>query len=412
MNPFMQIIKYVLAVLCLIGSLTIYSQAQTGLFYYPLKDARYSNSRMIGLIELRQQVIACSRVSDENYKTHNLILHTIDLGNFNAVEKSVTVPNLADISSFQGISDSLFLVSGNKLNNKLYEPLQMVISGSGKIVKSYAENAVFSTHLKDAVSDINKQWNYQLLTKESKGDQYNITVRKVALTDNSSDWVKKISSEQNEEGEKILMAHDKTILILGRKYNDDKSDYVPILYKINPQGDIIWKKAIDVPGSIYTQSIGLSIDNTIIYMCSYTKTQTGVSETRVIKLSATGEALNNGTLPDFSSNDVLVLKNGNLLFYGSRFLVNEKQVVTKGKFVLTDADLNEKANTTLDKTDKPDIDLKKGINTSSDFLTACELTDGRIAIGGKVYMPHADNATLKQNNPLLLIIKPDGSYTK
>ncbi len=404
-------LKYILSGLIIAGCLSLNGQTQTGLFYYPLKQTKYPNARMVGLIENKQTLILCSRLSDEQYKVHNLLLQLVDLKTFKATEKNVLISDLSDISNFQSLSDTLFLISGNKYLNKLYEPFQSIISINGAVIKNYADNVVFSTHFNDAVSD-GKQWNYQLLTKESKDDQYNISLRKVSLRDNTSDWVKKISSEQNEEGEKILYLADNSILILGRKYNDDKSDYVPILYKISAQGDIMWKKAIDVPGSFFTQSMSIGPDNTIIYMCGYTKNPTGISETRINKLTAAGEPISNSTLADFSGNGLLVLKNGQIFIYGSRFLVSEKQVVTKGKFVITDDNLVEKLSSSLDKTDKPDIDLKKMPTTSSDFLTAVELTDGRIVIGGRVYMPNPENPNLKQNNPLLLVVKPDGTYTK
>ncbi len=383
---------------------------QTGLFYYPLKNPKLPNARVAGIIEEKGNLYICSRTSDEQYKTHNLLMQTVGLnGNFIS-EQYTSIPNLWELVSCQLMNDTSFSIFGNLLVNKLHQPFQSNIGVSGKSLKSYNENVVFSTHIKDVAAD--KSWNFELLTKESKGNQYNISLRKASKTDNNTEWIKRISSEQNEEGDKVLCATDGNIIILGRKYNDDKTDYVPIIYKLNPQGDVVWKKAIDVPGSFYTQSIGLTQSNTIIYMCGYTKNPTGISETRTIKLDSSGEPIANYTMSDFSANGLLILNNGTILFYGSRFFINEKQVVTKGKFVITDMQLVEKANVALDKTDKPDSEFKKQISTSSDFLTATEMEDGRIAIGGRVFMPNPENNSIKQNNPLLLIVKADGSYQK
>lgn len=146
-------------------------------------------------------------------------------------------------------------------------------------------------------------------------------------------------------------------------------------------------------------------------MCGYTKTQTGIAETRVVKLNNNGEPLISQTFSDFSGNGIIKLTNNNYFVFGSQFIIDEKQVVTKGKFVIVDSSLELVTSKSLDKDDKPDSELKLKTATSSDFLAATQLTDGRIAVGGKVFMPCGTNNT-QQNNVLLLIVDIDGTYIK
>ena len=44
------------------------------------------------------------------------------------------------------------------------------------------------------------------------------------------------------------------------------TEYVPIIYKLDNEGNRIWKKGIDVPTNFSRQSICVSDDNYIIYI--------------------------------------------------------------------------------------------------------------------------------------------------
>jgi hypothetical protein len=145
-------------------------------------------------------------------------------------------------------------------------------------------------------------------------------------------------------------------------------------------------------------------------MCGYTKLQTGMAETRLIKFSDEGKEMHHKTISDLSANGMLKLANNQLVLFGSKFYVDQKQVVTKGSFTLLGAGFNELFSKTLDQNDAPDTKLNLPVQTSSDFTTAIELHDGRIAFAGKVFMTLPQG--IKRNVPLLMIINADGTYHK
>ncbi len=384
--------------------------AQTGVFYYEITNNQFTNTRLTNIVEQNKSIFLFSRCSDTKYKHHEILLQNITLTGLLKSSVVAQVPNLSQIIKVNALTDTTFVLFGNSMLNKMSEPFTATISSLGNVPVLLKETAVFSASINDVVM-VNKQYSYQILTKDSKNERYNITLRKVELATNKIEWIKKISSENNEEGDKIVIDDDGNIYVLGRKYNDNITDYVPIIYKLGSNGTQIWKKAVEVPGNFFSQSLCKANNNMLIYMCGYTKTQTGIAETRVVKLNNNGEPLISQTFSDFSGNGIIKLTNNNYFVFGSQFIVDEKQVVTKGKFVIVDSSLELVTSKSLDKDDKPDSELKLKTATSSDFLAATQLTDGRIAVGGKVFMPSGTNNT-QQNNVLLLIVDIDGTYIK
>ena len=96
--------------------------------------------------------------------------------------------------------------------------------------------------------------------------------------------------------------------------------------------------------------------------------------------------------------------------YGSRFYTDSKQVVTKGAYVILDADLNELSNKSLGVNDKPDSDFNHNTTSSSDLQAALELESGSIVMVGKVTMPRAGSASEKQNNTIVIVADAYGNY--
>lgn len=382
--------------------------SQTGVHYFLNNNVNQPHSKIIDIAELDEnQTILLTQISDDKYIYHNL-----DLLLFNQTKQTVSynqieLENLHDIISLKN-SNNGFSVFANTSLNKSYKPLKIEINKELQKTSLYEDPVVFSTLISDVIDGIN--YRLILYTKIGKSDKYNISLHKINLNTNKVEWLKKISSEQNEEADKIIVDPDGNILILGKKYNDEVTSYVPIVYKLDNEGNQIWKKGIDVPNNFTKQSFCLSDDNHLIYICGYTKNSTGFSESRIIKLSATGEELENTEITEFSANGMIILNNGNYLAYGSEFLVDQKQIVTKGKFVLIGKNLALLKSKALDANDKPDCDLNTEIKTSSDFIVAKELKNGKIALGGKVYMPNKESKNGKHNIPLLMLINKDGTY--
>ena len=399
----------IFTIFCLLTALTI--NAQTGISYFISNNSLLPNSKVINIKESDNgNLILVNLCSDVKYQNHSIeYLETSASGQV-ITQKVLDINNLFDIKSVEKNNSGELTIFGNTSLNKTFEPFQLSLNSSGKKTQNKQLQQIYSTLISDVIS-YNK--NFMILyTKIGKNNLYNISLHKVNSEKGNVEWFKKISSENNEEADKIVVTDKGEFYILGKKYNDDVTEFVPIIYKIDKNGNQLWKKGIDVPSNFNKQSFHILNNNQLIYVCGYTKNPTGFSETRVIILSNTGEEIKSNNIQDFSANGIIKIANGNYLIYGSKFIVDKQQVVTKGKFVIVNPMLENIAIKTLDKNDKPDALLKSKIKTSSDFLCAYNMAGNRIAIGGKVFMPVAGKPNNKFNIPLLMIVNSDGTYKK
>jgi len=405
LNP---LINWTASILMLI---TLNSIGQTGIFYYPLNNPEFPNSSIVDLLEANDSNIKMLNFCS-NAKFMNAEIQMITIGKTGESmdASTVSIENLYNLIKLESSKPDGYRVFGNLLINKQYAPIQVLINPEGKEVSKTIETQVYSTLISDITSDAT--YYYILYTKSVKTEKFNISLNKLENATGKVEWLKKISSEQNEEADQLVVTKTGDIYILGKKYNDESTEYVPIIYRLDKQGNQLWKKGIDVPNNFSSQSFIVSNANEILYVCGYTKNPTGTCETRVVKLSAEGEELNSNSLVDFSANGIISLQNKNYLIFGSKFFVDQKQVITNAKFSIVNDMLQEVTNKTLDENDKPDIDSKQTSRTSSDFLSAIQLSDGRIAMAGRIYMNVGKELLQKQNVPLLMLINENGTYAK
>lgn len=386
---------------------TLVAFSQTGIYTFTSNNTDLPNAKTLGIIEnSSNQVILLNICSNANYKKHSIQMVEINNLGEKIYDAEINIPNLHELIKIENYSFNKLAVFGNTSLNKTYNPFQILINNKGEIVTNNTLHQVYSTLVSDIIVNDN---NFMLLySKVGKNDLYNISLHKISKNDGSVIWLRKISSENNEEADNIVATEQGNFYILGKKYNDEVTEFIPIIYYVNSNGEQLWKKALDIPSNFNSQS--LIIDkNDLIYICSYTKSQTGFSETKIYKLSETGEVMHSNSLPDFSSNGIITINSELYLTYGSQFVVDKKQVVTKGKYVLVNKQLSDVFKKTLDKNDKPDAGMNWNTKSSSDFTCATTLSNGKVAIGGKVFMP-TNNTGEKFNSSLLMIINKDGTY--
>jgi len=387
------------------------TKGQTGVFTFSNIDKQEPNSKTVSIEEtVDGNIMLLNLCSDSKYLRHSVQITTATDDGKVLAKTNLEINNLYNLKAIKKKQNNSYVIFGNTSLNKSYNPFQLNVSQNIEEAKETQLPQVYST----LISDIGTQnQNFMILySKVGKNDLYNISLHKVNAETGSIEWLKTISSENNEEADEIEVTSNGEFYILGKKYNDEVTEFVPVIYKIDENGDQLWKKAIDVPSNFNKQSFHILNGDELIYVCGYTKNQTGFSETRVIKLSNTGEEVKSTSISDFSANGITKITEESFIIFGSKFLVDAKQVVTKGKFVIINKQLSGLVSKTLDETDKPDIYLDTKSKTSSDFLCAYKLSNNKIALGGKVFMPITDNEEEKYNVPLLMIINSDGSYNK
>ncbi|NOZ46152.1 MAG: hypothetical protein GXO79_05145, partial [Chlorobi bacterium] len=313
--------------------------AQTGVFYFVDKPASKNNNKIVDLVEIENsELCLIGKISDEAYKNPKPYYLRIDK-NGRKLKQTIIKSNLLyEVNKLIKLDGNQLKIFGSQLKDDKYSPFNNTIDINGVEKSSDYSFSVFSTLLGD-VMVLDKDNLIMVDTKLGKSKKYSITLNKINANSNKVIWNKSINSKDNEEANQLFVTREKSILVLGKRYNSNLSEYLPILYKYSSDGELIWSEKLDVPKNFNNQSVCSDKKENIYYICSYTKETTGKSETRIIKLSPEKIKLNTISIESFSGNGIIPLSNGNFIVYGSNLKVHEGHVITKGKFVIMDKNL-------------------------------------------------------------------------
>ncbi|MBR6082106.1 MAG: hypothetical protein IKP62_04190 [Salinivirgaceae bacterium] len=382
--------------------LTISALAQQGVFYYVNTNAELINSKTADAVLNENGMVILNECSDAKYENPAVQLIELNKSFIKTSENIVKVNNLNSVSSITKYSNGSYGVFANVGDS----PVKLNVSGS---YKELEQNPVADQKNESVVGRavVGKQILVVSTKSESKG-KYAIVLSSFSAETGEKEWSKAVSSETNESADAIVADNEGNVVVLGRKYNDNGTEYIPIFYKLDAKGGIVWKKSsVDMPSNFYSQNLAISKNNEIFYACGLTQ-RSGL-QTKLYRLDANGNTKRSISIIEFTGNGVLSLSSGKILLYGSRFYTDVKQVVTKGAYVILDSDLNELSNKSLGVNDKPDSDFKYSTTSSSDLQTAVELESGSIVMVGKVTMPQAGGAE-KQNNTIVVVADAYGNY--
>ena len=382
--------------------LTISALAQQGVYYYVNTNAELINSKTADVVLNENGMVILNECSDAKYENPAVQLIELNKSFIKTSENIVKINNLNSVSSIAKYSNGNYGIFANAGDS----PVRLNVSGS---YKELEQNPIDDQKNESVVGRavVGKQILVVSTQSESKG-KYAIVLSSFSVDTGEKEWSKAVSSETNESADAIAADSEGNVVVLGRKYNDNGTEYIPIFYKLDAKGGIVWKKSsVDMPSNFYSQNMAISKNNEIIYACGLTQ-RSGL-QTKLYKLDANGNTKRSISIIEFTSNGVLSLSSGKILLYGSRFYTDVKQVVTKGAYVILDGDLNELSNKSLGVNDKPDSDFKYSTTSSSDLQTAVELESGSIVMVGKVTMPQAGGAE-KQNNTIVVVADAYGNY--
>ncbi len=382
------------------------ANAQQGIFYYVNTNQNFINSKTIDVKPTANGMVILNQCSDANYASHAVQVIELNKTMIKTSESIINIDKLHNISGFEKLSDGNYSVFAN-VNQNQFAPTQLTISAAYKDAgQKKFEDMNHNTFVSQVIVG---QKIMALSTHSSEKGKFDIVLSRFDAANGAKEWTKKISSEPNESADAIVADNSGNVIVLGRKYNDNASEYIPILYKLNIDGNMIWKKSgVDMPSNFYSQTLSVSKNGDIYYACGLTQ-RTGVLQTKVIKLDGNGNQKRTSNLNEFTANGSLWLSSGKLLLFGSKFHTDAKQVVTKGAYIILDPDLGELSNKALAVDDKPDSDFKYNITTSSDLQVALEIEGGSVAIIGKVTMPQAGGND-KQNNTIVVVADAYGNY--
>ncbi len=386
--------------------LAISATAQQGIFYYVNTNPEFINSKTVDVANSNGNLMILNQCSDAKYEHHAIQIIELNKSLIKTSENVVKVGAMHDVCNLAQLGNGNFSAFVNTSESN-FMPVQVSLSAGYKDLGQKKLDDMASCVFVSGVT-LGKQIIEVSTFSAAKG-QFEIRLSSFDAANGDLQWTKKVSSEQNESVDAMVADHSGNVVVLGRKYNDSGNEYIPILYKVSAKGDIIWKKSgVDMPSNFFSQSITVSTTGDIYYACGLNQ-RYGL-QTKIIKLDERGNTKRTSNINDFTNNGLLWLSSGKILLYGSRFYTDKKQVVTKGAYVIIDADLNELSNKSLGVDDKPDSDFNYSTTSSSDLQAATELESGSIVMIGKVAMPQSGNTTDKQNNTIVVISDAAGNY--
>jgi hypothetical protein len=141
--------------------------------------------------------------------------------------------------------------------------------------------------------------------------------------------------------------------------------------------------------------------------------------TQLFTLDSNGTQIQMTETSEICANGVLTLNNGNIFLYGSKYQAVGNYIITKAAYTLYDPAMKIVKEDMMGMIDGPDAYLPglyiSMFPTSSDFLTAIQLSDGRIACGGRVYMPRettpvAIQTSERYNRAFLVLMDDNGNF--
>jgi hypothetical protein len=383
--------------------LTVSALAQQGVFYYVNTNSELINSKTADVVLNDNGLVILNECSNSKYEKPAVQLIELNKSFIKTSENILNINNLTGVSTITKYSNGNYGIFANADET----PVKMTVSSSYKEIE---QMELTDQNGQTIVGRVIVGKYIMVVSTHSAGkDKFAIVLSSFDVESGEKQWSKVVSSETNESADAIVADNSGSVVILGRKYNDNATEYIPILYKIDNKGGVIWKKSgVDMPSNFYSQSMAISANDEIFYACGLTQ-RSGMLQTKLIKLDANGNTKRNININEFTSNGVLNLSSGKILLFGSRFYTDSKQVVTKGAYVILDADLNELSNKSLGVGDKPDSDFNYNTTSSSDLQAAIELESGSIVMVGKVTMPQAGGSE-KQNNTIVVVADAYGNY--
>lgn len=392
-------------------------KAQTGIFYYSNPSDNFINNKVVALTEApNQELYLLGKLSNSSYEKTIPYFCRVDKRGNMLVEKAIEKVQVYDLNHLFILNNQRVKIFGSKRQGPIFAPWIATLGSQGNIEKQKSDYVVYSTILND-VGSFGQDHVVLAETRVDNKNIYNINVINFNASKDATIWSKQLNSAQNEEASETITLQDGNLLVLGKKYNYDLSDFSPVLYKVDPNGKALWKVTITVPDNFYAQDIKEDSEGNLIYMCSYSKEYMGTNETRLIKLDKNGTKIRYNVILDISGNGIVMKPDDQIVLFGSNIKVINERPITKGKYVLVNKDLKQVFAKAFSSQDKPDSempeDVAKNLPTVSDLTTGILLNDGRIALAGRIYMPaDPQNAnpygTDRKNFALLVLLNSSG----
>jgi hypothetical protein len=395
--------------------------SQTGVFWFGDSASPLLNKKIISIKENPDgDLYLLGKATDTSYSDIHPYWAVCDkTGKLKSQTILPTTNQFYELNNFTICSADRIRIWGSEIVNKRLTMSLNTINPQGEIQGSDAMLTTTTTLTGD-VCQLDKEYAVLAKTVQSSSTgKYHISIYKYNVANDQQTWYKTLATEENEEASKVFALKDGSLIVLGKMYNADLTAYSTLIYKLSATGEMIWKKNFDSYESFYAQGISEGKNKNLIYVCSTGKEALATGSTKIFMLDSNGNTNSQKEISDIRANGVLTLKNGNIFLYGAHYQKTGIYIISKATYKMFTPELKVVKEDEMGMFDGPDAYLPSlamtAFPTASDFVTAIQLSDGRIACAGRVYMPAETNPDKiifsdRYNKAFLVIMSADGKF--
>lgn len=407
----------------LLCALPAISFSQTGVSWFGDTTSNLVNNRIISIKENPNgDLCLLGKASDGVYNNPTPYWAVCDkTGKLKSQSTLATSNKYYEVNNFTICSSDRFRIWGTETVNERLTMSLNTVNGLGEVQGTDAIMTNTNTLTGD-VCQLDNEFAVMAKTVQSSSTgKYHISIYKYSVLNDQQVWYKTLTTEENEEASKVFALKDGSIIVLGKIYNEQLTSYTTLIYKLSSAGDLAWRKNINGYSDFFGQGISEGKNKSLVYTCSTGNESIGESSSKVYLLDSNGALILHTEMQGIRANGVLTLSNGNIFLYGSGFKTVGNYLISKASYKIFSPDMKEISGDEMGTADAPDAFLPgmyiTSFPTASDFLTAIQLSDGRIACGGRVYLPIETSperiiGSERHNMAFLVLMNADGKFRK
>lgn len=394
--------------------------AQTGVFWYDDTTSTLPNNRIIAIREASDGIYLLGKAADRAYGNVHPYWAVCEKNGKLRTQKTIASENdVYEVNNFVVCEENKIRIWGTETVNGRQTLLVNTIDKAGNLPGSDAVLTNTNTLCGDVLQLDNENAVFAKTVQSSSTGKFHISLYKYNLQTDAQLWYKKLDAEENEEASKLFVMKDGSLVLLAKVYDDQLTTFHTVIYRLTADGERMWRRTVKAYENFYSQGIAEGKNKSLLYTCSFNAEREMTGPTKLVTIDSSGEIVSTKEFTDIRANGILQLRNGNYLLYGSRYQQHGNYIITKACYQLLDAKLTKIKSDELGMMDAPDANLPSlamtAWPTASDFLTAIQLSDGRIACAGRVYLPDEKNPdkillSERSNKALLVLMKENGEF--
>lgn len=411
------VLCFVIVFQCFLG------KSQTGIFIYKDLIEERPNVHIVDIKEgADKQIYVLGEAKDKEFQNPYPWFACIDNNGKLITNRYPHKGNTTGMLRLIVASNQRYMLFGNMNDNGKAKPFSILLNDDGSTNTLNVMAMSYPMIIGDVVPFSDEKTLIVQSNRNKETGIFNIGLIKADNDRYLPIPFKTLVSEKHELVSRIFVTKEKNIIIAGYQILDEDFNIKPFIYYVDSLGENLWNYYPEF--STDFESISLAQDNegNILLAASYRDKKLGPCKTILLKLNVKGEKIEEKEISDIKANGLLLLKNGNLLMYGTHYQVyNDMMIISKASFTLFNSKLEKQLTDEVGIIDNPDSNLPSlavtAQPTSSEFNSGIQLSDGRIVLAGRVYMPDKTNPdeillSPRFNQPYIMFMNENGTFRK